>query len=419
LNILVGSAFSQKGADLVNDFLHENKTRLQHKKIKKILRSGVSFEELYTQLQTGKKYSSEVDKGMLTWEYQLDSITYVASVFVPKSYVPDKKYRLNVMLHGGVRRGDKYSVAVNFRRKPLNCESLESIVLYPASWKERPWWHLDQQKNIQHLVRQLKQLYNIDENNIHFSGLSDGATGVFYHTNLNKTLWATTKAYIGSLGAAVWLANRPIYKTNYSNCNIWALNTGKDANFPLFAAKLYMDLLREVSPELKYHILPEYGHVMKWYPSYKKRIQDYEIAHPRNPFPDSLVWQTDHAPKFGRLYWLNIDRIKLFQKKPLGGQVRLLTADSLRKKLEIKPSGIVRLKASGNQIYVNTQEVKQLSLLLSPKQFDFGKEFEIILNGKLYFKGRLEKDSQTMLKWYVNDLDRTMLFANEFRIKIK
>ncbi|PLX23467.1 MAG: hypothetical protein C0597_00935, partial [Marinilabiliales bacterium] len=62
--------------------------------------------------------------------------------------------------------------------------------------------------------------------------------------------------------------------------------------------------------------------------------------------------------------------------------------------------------------------IGKCTLLLSPEMFDFSKEITIYINGKISYQGFFENDKTTLLKWYKNDLDRTMIFGAELTLKI-
>jgi hypothetical protein len=80
-------------------------------------------------------------------------------------------------------------------------------------------------------------------------------------------------------------------------------------------------------------------------------------------------------------------------------------------------SGRVDLVRSGNTVTATTRGVKEFTLLLSPDQFDFGKPFKVVVNGRVAFDGTVERSVATLMKWAARDNDRTMLFAAELKIK--
>ena len=53
----------------------------------------------------------------------------------------------------------------------------EQIYVVPYAWADAPWWSDDQVLNLAAIVDRLKRLYNVDENRVVVSGVSDGGTG--------------------------------------------------------------------------------------------------------------------------------------------------------------------------------------------------------------------------------------------------
>ena len=49
-----------------------------------------------------------------------------------------------------------------------------SIDMLPAAWRDAPWWSRAQVENIDAILDSLKRAYNVDENRVVLSGVSDG-----------------------------------------------------------------------------------------------------------------------------------------------------------------------------------------------------------------------------------------------------
>ncbi len=82
-------------------------------------------------------------------------------------------------------------------------------------------------------------------------------------------------------------------------------------------------------------------------------------------------------------------------------------------------SGRVDLVRTGNTVGLTTRGVSELTLLVSPDQFDFAAPLKVTANGQVAFEGRLEKSVATLLKWSARYNDRAMLFGAELKIKVK
>ena len=47
-------------------------------------------------------------------------------------------------------------------------------------WADAPWWSDAQLENLRSILDHLKRTYNVDENRVVVSGVSDGGTGAYY-----------------------------------------------------------------------------------------------------------------------------------------------------------------------------------------------------------------------------------------------
>lgn len=82
-----------------------------------------------------------------------------------------------------------------------------------------------------------------------------------------------------------------------------------------------------------------------------------------------------------------------------------------------RPSGRVDVVRTGNRIDLRTRGVRELTLLVSPDDFDLDRPVMVVANGKLLFEGKVEKDVATLFGWAARDNDRTMLFAAELKVQ--
>src|SRR6185369_6414499 len=109
-----------------------------------IVKAAPAFDEVYARLQRGRTYARTPPTGVIRgrrggrFEYWLN---------VPASYDPARRYQARIQLHGGVMRPD-------------------------AS--------LRGDGSVRLIVDAVKRTYNVDENRVALSGVSDGGTGAYY-----------------------------------------------------------------------------------------------------------------------------------------------------------------------------------------------------------------------------------------------
>ncbi|HCT30716.1 MAG TPA: hypothetical protein DIW31_08250 [Bacteroidales bacterium] len=158
---------------------------------------------------------------------------------------------------------------------------------------------------------------------------------------------------------------------------------------------------------------------MKWYPTLKDSIKLFINQHKRNPFPDLVNFSTEKPDTFGRKFWVKIEKIGI-KKEVLKDELN--TTMIYGKNSQIFPRtrtfGQIEVSKKGNVVTAKTKNVIRYTLLISPSHFDIGEPIEVYTNGILSFKGFVSKNLETLLKYYILDNDREMLYASEIEIKV-
>ncbi len=380
--------------------------------IKKIIKLDPAYNSVVEEIRSNKYYSSEIKTGYNEWNYVLDSLNYTCIVLVPSDYSPDKKFPASVILHGAAMSFDNEKVKNYVKRDSYNYDSLDRIIIYPTSWCQSPWWREKQTTNLNYIIRRLKQEYNIDENNIHLSGISDGGTGIIYQANLNVTPWASFRPYISNPGSMDVLSDKTTYIKNLGNRPFLFISSEKDDLFPPHLIESFLDKMKKVECKYNFILAPGYKHTISWFPLYEDTISNFALKNQRNPYPSTLFWQSDDI-KYGRNHWVIINKLSNDNQSDLNEYPEIRSVKSTIK----NNSGIIEVNCNENEINVKTTNIKQYTLLLSPEQFNFDEEIIVYTNGNLSFKGIIAKDISILLKWFSKDLDRTSLFGNEITIK--
>src|SRR5437764_11673824 len=134
-----------------------------------------TFDEAYHRLQRGTSYTAQ-PTGVVRMSHRLaNGIEYHYTLNVPDTYDPARKYQARIQLHGGIG-GRRTNQPVG----PGTIGALagdEQFYIIPYAWSASPWWSDDQVDSLHAIVDAVKRLYNIDENRIVISGVSDGGTG--------------------------------------------------------------------------------------------------------------------------------------------------------------------------------------------------------------------------------------------------
>lgn len=403
----------------ISTFLQAN-TKEKEKISKKIVRFNPDFSIVYDLLKKGKSYSTNVTKGFFEHNFKNNyGIEHPNLVFIPYQYDPAKKYQVRIFLHGAVSTFDMRRWVSTINRSDTVWNSVKTINLYPASWMLSKWWNYSQYENISNLIEYIKTIYNVDENDISITGISDGATGIYYLSNFYQTPFSCLLPYIGSMKMLTIMAEKQFYIKNYQGLSFLIVNGKKDEIFDINFVIPTINELKKYANEVKFIVVDSSKHNTRWFPVLKDTIKNFIDSHKRNPFPDKVDFATEKPDTFCRKYWVKIDRIGKTKEGKVEDPNQIIFGNmpvALFPRLRL--FGQIEVQKIENRVYVKTQNVKKYTLLISPDHFDLSKPIEVYTNNILSFNGYLSKDLGTLLKYYIKDNDRSMLFSAELNISV-
>ena len=283
-----------------------------------ILATDQDIEAIWGRLRAGRAYARDVPTGRrLLARENRDGVEHGYVVRVPESYDPAARYPAIVYLHGGVSR-PKREDGTWWRREERLARD-DAIVVAPASWNESLWWQDSQIENLAGVVNDLKRVYNVDENRVHLIGISDGATGAFYHAMKATTPWAT---FLPFNGHPVVLANPAsevdgeMHVTNLRNKPLFIVNGGRDPLYPVASVVPFMRLFQQAGVFLDFRPQPEAGHDVSWWDDEKPAMDAFMSEQARRPLPPRLSWETDRTDRYNRAHWLVITELGAVAGEP-------------------------------------------------------------------------------------------------------
>ena len=392
-----------------------------------VVKSGVGFDEALRRLKLGRTYGAAKDGVVQMSNRTSDGIEHNFAVTVPAGYDPSRRYQVRFQLHGGVGGREDNKPRGNGQIGNMAGADGQFYVI-PYAWNDEPWWSDDQVLNLRAIVDALKRKYNIDENRVVVSGVSDGGTGAYYIAMRDTTPYAS---FLPLNGYIMVLANGEIddglnFPNNLRNKPLFVINGGKDRLYPISIVEPYTRHLMKNGVEIAYFPQPDGQHNTAWWPEMKDPFEKFVKDHPRDPSPDKLTWEAADAAH-NRAHWLVIDNFGTAPGEPKTGEAKTWTdvnlfTDSLgTDPLFSRPKvpGRVDLVRSGNAVQATTKGVSAFTLLLSPDKFDFSQPVKVTANGREVFNARVQASVDTLLKWAARDNDRTMLYAAEIKIKLK
>jgi len=286
-----------------------------------ILATGAPFAAVHERLAAGRPYKSEAETGELHWAtLPGGGARHATTVLIPRTYDKAARYPVRVYLHGGVARPDPEETDEPDRvasgqpgRPRRRLQFKESyIAVYPSGYAEAQWWFSNQMTNLDEILERLKRSYNIDENRVHLMGVSDGGTGVYFVGLKNPTPWSVffpLNGFLRVLANLMTRADGELFTTNLTNRPIYAVNGEMDPLYPAVAAYPFMVMLKRAGANLTFRVMPGAGHDTSWWPTEVNPIDAFEQAHPRDPLPDSLSWETERVDRYNRVAWLIVERL--------------------------------------------------------------------------------------------------------------
>ena len=370
-----------------------------------------SFDSEYARLQAGRTYSASMPTGALKKRHGRFQYWLV----IPKDYDPAKRWQVRIQLHGGVMREEDTLRGDGSVRLAGD----DQIYVMPSGWAEEPWWSDDQVASLRAILEDVKREYNVDENRVFLSGVSDGATGLYYIATHDTTPYAAflpLNGYVLVLRSPELEIRSSIFLDNLRNKPFFVVNGGRDPLYPIRLVEGAIRYLSDGGVRISYLPQPDAGHDTEWWPAVKVPYESFVRTHPRVPLPDTLTWEVSETRTWNRAHWLIVDS--------LGGTPADATdlpdlnlADG-RRVFDNAKSGRVDLARSGNTVTITSRGVREVTLLLSPERFDFDRKVTVIANGRTVFDARVEKSVATLRKWAARDNDRTMLFAAEIKVRL-
>ena len=361
-----------------------------------LISSSSDVSTLYQLLKTGPTYRSDVPTGQQeSIRIAADGTRFPFIFLVPDNYDPTHRYPVEFMLHGGVSRPEWEPGGGWWRRGFDSLEQSDRIVVIPASWVDAFWWHENQAENLPAILNTLKASYNIDEDRVTLTGVSDGGTGAYFFAFKQPTPWAAFLPYIGHPGV---LRNQQsgggyrLYFENLMSKPLYIVNGENDRLYPASSVAPFIEILAEEGVDHIWKVVPEGGHNTNWLPDEAPMIEKFKQDNPRNALPERVQWVADRTDKFNRNLWVQIDSMS-------------------------QTPGLLEVNRNGNEFRVLARGVSEFTLLLNPEEVNFSQAIQVYVNSENIFDEIVAQDKQTLLHWASKDLDRSMLFTAELKLK--
>jgi poly(3-hydroxybutyrate) depolymerase len=275
-----------------------------------IIKAGISVDDAFARLQRGRTYSKAVATGIVEGRRSAGGRTFRYRLDVPASYDPSKAWQVRIQLHGGVnrsldapRRGGGNGIG--------RLAGAEQIYILPEGWDEAPWWSDLQVENIRAILDIVKRAYNVNENLVALSGVSDGGTGAYYVAMRDPTPYASILPLNGSLIVlrGVGMVG-DLFPTNLRNRPFFVVNGGRDPLYPAAGLEPMLAHLHDGGVTMEYHPQPTAGHDTSWWLQERDAFEKFVTGHSRVALPDQITWETSDTRESGRVHWLVIESLR-------------------------------------------------------------------------------------------------------------
>ena len=402
---LLGIGLQQAGAaaelpdeqQLINNFWSASSAEQIQLSQEQLTLGIPDVDSLYRHLKAGPSYRADVPVGQQeSARIAADGTRFPYVILVPDDYDATISYPVEFMLHGGVSRPEWEAGGSWWRRGYDSLKQPDRIMVVPASWDEAFWWFDNQAESLTGILRTIKQSYNVDDNRVSLTGVSDGGTGTYFFAFKQPTEWATFLPYIGHPGV---LRNpqsgggHKLYFENLMSKALYIVNGENDPLYPASSVQPFIDILEQAKVSYIFKAIEGGGHNTNWLPQERPMIEQFKLDNPRDPFPEEIRWVADRTDRYNRNLWIRIDELASLSKP-----------------------GMLTVNREGNVFTVVADSVSEFTLLLSPEEIDFSKEVQVTVNGSPLFDGVVAQDSNTLLEWARRDMDKSMLYTAELNL---
>jgi len=283
-----------------------------------IAASGISFDAALARLKAGRPYSRRVPTGIVRSSRREGDVEFFYGLNVPADYDPARPYPVRVHLHGGVTVPED-----NQPRGSGDIGALAGgdphIYVLPSGWVEAPWWTDRQVRNLREIVRSVKRAYNVDENRVSVSGVSDGGTAAWFVAMRDPAPYAS---FVSLIGSVMVLRNRALvgndlFPNNLSNRPFFVVNGALDPLYPTALVEPVLRHLKDRGVQIEYRPQVTGAHNVAWWPEVRPELDDFLRRSPRIALADTLTWECGDAAAQTRASWVRIDRVRAGKEREL------------------------------------------------------------------------------------------------------
>jgi hypothetical protein len=178
------------------------------------------------------------------------------------------------------------------------------LLAIPAGQRGCEWWSAVGARHVLDVVRTVKRVYNVDDDQVFATGFSDGGSGSFFLALTHPTTFAGFIPLNGHL-AVTQAQGLQVHLINLRNRPLYVVNTEKDSLYPAASVGPIVDAMAPLAIDVLWHVIPEFTHNPMYMATERPLIAAWMDVTRRAPRPARVTWAgTATAPK--RVDWLEV-----------------------------------------------------------------------------------------------------------------
>jgi hypothetical protein len=249
---------------------------------------------------------------------------------------------------------------------------------------------------------------------------SDGASGLAVYS---PNAFAGIIAYNSMLNV---LFAQDYFIRNIKNRRSYIVHSSLDNLRPIGTTRAIVDSLSKFGDNILYKEYTGYQHYDKHLDIDLPRACEFMEGVSRDPFRNSLYWETSNNNIYNSCDWLKITGIDT--SFPPARWFHPFNTPSVTKEgkvfdrpyyYNLNKSAAVKANYNNNVFNLKTSEVTEIELLISPVMVNLENDIIVIINNKQVYKGKVKANKAFLLNTFKNNMDRAALWVNSIKVKVE
>jgi predicted esterase len=401
--------------------------------------NSINTDSAYKLLNNWSQYAMIKETGHDYVYYYTDSTfgKIPLHVYIPANYKNTQETACVVLLHGAVGSSHFSDIdSLNSFDDDVLYNTLRKynyIIIRPIADNSKGFnWVVNNNgeyspnitfKALTYIMVSLKKILNIDDNKVFAFGHSDGSDGAVGLEIYSPDMFAGIVAYNSMLNN---LFAKDFFIRNIKNWPLYIVHSDLDDLRPILQTRIIVDSLLKFNCNILYKEYIGYQHFDKHLDKDLPYACDFMKGISRNPFQSTLYWETDKSEIYNTVDWLKVSAINTAAPSATWHIPFNFKSYNKRNKQwmdypyypGLYKSTAVKATFNNNTFNIQTSDVKEIELLISPVMVNLENPVIVNVNGKQIFSGKILADKSFLLKHFEGNYDRQALWVNAIKIKI-